>query len=257
VIVVAANYYPGPPPAHAGNPAHGRISNYAWGHDYHHLLKSRLIDLDRFLVAETGAARGRAFVDTGPVLERDFAALAGLGFVGKNTCLIHPRLGSWLFLGVLLTPVALESSAPARVQGGCGTCTRCLDVCPTGALVTPYVLDARRCISYLTIELRDAIPSQFHRQMGNWIFGCDLCQTVCPYNQRFARPTAEPAFQPVPSRQAPRLDELSALDEASFRRLFRHSPVLRARWEGLQRNVKIALANQAAGRPTGLPGGKR
>ncbi len=246
VVVAAANYYTGEPPAHASDPAHGRIANYAWGQDYHHLLKPRLIELDRFLVAETGAPRGRAFVDTGPVLERDLAARAGLGFVGKNTCLIHPRLGSWLFLGVLLTPVDLEPDPPGRIPGGCGTCTRCLEACPTGALIAPYLLDARRCISYLTIELRGAIPSELHRPIGNWVFGCDVCQAVCPYNRRFARPTAGVGFQPLPGRQAPPLAELAALDEAAFRRMFRRSPVLRARWVGLRRNVAIAVANQAA-----------
>jgi epoxyqueuosine reductase len=247
IVVVAANYYTGQPPAFATDPTHGRISRYAWGEDYHRLLKPRLIELDRFLVAETGVAPGRAFVDTGPVLERDFAAWTGLGFVGKNTCLIHPHLGSWLFLGVLLTSADLQPDSPDRVRGGCGTCTRCLDACPTRALVAPYQLDARRCISYLTIELRGAIPAEFHPPMGNWVFGCDVCQSVCPYNQRFAQFTLEALFYPPPRRQAPPLAELAALDEPAFRRLFRNSPVFRTGWVGLQRNVSIAQANQVAG----------
>jgi epoxyqueuosine reductase len=245
IVVVGANYYTGEPPPQAADPAHGRISNYAWGQDYHALLKPRLIELDRFLVAETGAPQGRVFVDTGPVLERDVAVRAGLGFIGKNTCLIHPRLGSWLFLGVLLTGAALEPTSPGPIRGGCGTCARCLDACPTGALVAPYLLDARRCTSYLTIELRGAIPTEFHRAIGNWVFGCDVCQAVCPYNRRFARPTAEPGFQSRPGCQAPPLSALLALDQAAFGRWFRGSPVLRARWEGLQRNVAVARANLA------------
>jgi epoxyqueuosine reductase len=163
--------------------------------------------------------------------------------VGKNTNLIHPGLGSWLLLGELLLAVELPATGPGPEQGTCGDCSRCLDACPTGALVAPYVLDARRCISYLTIELKGAIPHELRPHLGNRIFGCDICQEVCPWNQRYARPTPEPAFQPGPDKLAPKLVDLLALDTAGFRSRFRTSPVLRAKRRGLLRNVAVALGN--------------
>jgi epoxyqueuosine reductase len=203
-------------------------------------------------------------VDTSPILERELASQAGLGFIGKNTNLIHPRLGSWLFLGELLcTQDLLPIREPAQhgregavaaqvaVEGTCGRCTRCLDTCPTGALVAPYVLDARRCISYLTIELKGPIPRHLRPLLGNHIFGCDICQEVCPWNRRFARPTGEPAFQPQADRIAPRLADLMALDDDDFRQRFRRSPVKRAKRRGLLRNVSVALGNW--GDPSAVP----
>ena len=217
--------------------------------------------------AETGGPVAyRAYVDTGPLLEREIATRAGLGFVGKNTNLIHPRLGSWLFLGQLLLTVdvgsvrdlAQQSQSPfgdglrpGRQKGTCGRCTRCLDACPTKAFVAPHVLDAQRCISYLTIELKGPIPRELRPLMGNRVFGCDICQEVCPWNRRFARPTAEPAFQPRPDAMAPRLLDLIALDDEGFRRRFRGSPVKRARRRGLLRNVAVALGNW--GDPVAVP----
>ena len=243
VVCVAVNYYPGPPPPPPDRRLRGRVSNYAWGQDYHDWLLSRLEELAGWLRTELGGeTRYRAYVDTGPVLERAFAARAGLGFVGKNTCLIHPRLGSWLFLGEVLLDVELPPTGPP-LPVRCGTCTRCLDACPTGALAAPYRLDARRCISYLTIEHKGSIPVELRPGMGDWIYGCDVCQEVCPW-QRFARPTGVPAFRAVsPERAAPSLLALMTLDEAGFRERFAGSPIRRIGRGRLLRNVAVALGN--------------
>jgi epoxyqueuosine reductase len=182
-------------------------------------------------------------VDTGPVLERELAVRAGLGFVGKNTNLIHPQMGSWLFLGELLLNIELPVMRARPVRGTCGGCTRCLDACPTGALVTPYVLDARRCISYLTIELKGAIPRELRSLIGNRIFGCDICQDVCPWNRRHSRPTLEPAFRPKSDTRAPHLVDLLSLDAEGFRLRFGDSAIARAKRRGLLRNVAVALGN--------------
>ena len=267
IIVVARDYWvPASVEGLLSDPSRGRISRYAWGKDYHDVLKPRLFALDAFLRHLSGREHyAKAYVDTGPVLERAWAERAGLGFIGKNTCLIHPRLGSWMFLGVLLVPEILDpdpapellSSSPLRWRlpdgqvGTCGTCRRCLDACPTGAFEEEYVLDARRCISYLTIELRGPIPRHLRPQMGNWIFGCDVCQDVCPWNRRFARPSDEPAFTPDPDRIAPPLLELIALDEEGFRQRFRKTPIMRAKRRGLLRNVCVALGNW--GDPVAVP----
>ncbi|HJW83075.1 MAG TPA: tRNA epoxyqueuosine(34) reductase QueG, partial [Anaerolineae bacterium] len=183
------------------------------------------------------------YVDTGPVLERDFAAQAGLGFTGKNTCLIHPRMGSWLFLGEIILDVELDCDEPIA-NIGCGACTGCLTACPTNAFPAPYILDARRCISYLTIELKGSIPRELRPLMGNRIFGCDECQDVCPWPRRFARPTAERAFYPIDlDRAAPRLLDLIRMTPGQFRERFSGAPVLRAKRTGLLRNVAVALGN--------------
>jgi epoxyqueuosine reductase len=305
VIVLGASYFTHELPAGLRNdPSRGLIASYAWGQDYHDVLKPRLFELDAAIRAASGRTTlGRAFVDSGPVLERSWAQEAGLGFVGKNTCLITPGLGSWTFLAVLLVPEevssvtfqvsgvrfqgssvmfqvsgatsqvtsdglqiagsAPRSPLPARLssepasQGPrsactCGACTRCLEVCPTGAFAGPHVLDARRCISYLTIELRGPIPNELRPLLGNWVFGCDLCQMICPYNRRFARPGRLAALQARPETVAPTLLDLLALDEARFRRRFHGSPVLRAKRRGLLRNVCVALGNWGA--PDALPG---
>ena len=256
VLVVAANYHTLPPSAEPrDDPVRGLVARYAWGIDYHDVLVPRLRQLGLWLEAEIGErVAHHAYVDSGPILERELAARAGLGFIGRNTHLIHPRLGSWLFLGELMLAVDLPSvrpGLPVAATGTCGRCTRCLDACPTGALVAPYLLDARRCISYLTIELRGPIPRELRPLLGNRIFGCDICQDVCPWNRRFARPTAEPAFQPRPEAIAPHLLELLALDEAGFRQRFQGSPVLRTKRRGLLRNAAVALAN--AGNPAAVP----
>jgi epoxyqueuosine reductase len=249
VVTVAANYHTLPLPAEVrDDPSQGIVASYAWGQDYHDLLLARLRQLASALPALEGAYAGtmsryRAYVDTGAILERELAARAGLGFVGRNTNLIHPRFGSWLFLAELLLMVDLPQLEQPPAQGTCGHCTRCLDACPTGALVAPYVLDARRCISYLTIELKGPIPRELRSLMGNRIFGCDICQEVCPWNRRFARPTAELAFQPRPDAIAPALLDLMGLDDQGFRERFRGSPIKRAKRRGLLRNVAVALGN--------------
>jgi epoxyqueuosine reductase len=266
VVVVGLNYHTlALPPALRDNPARGIVASYAWGDDYHDLLRPRLHQLAAALLAGSDQpAAYRAYVDTGPLLERDLAARAGLGFIGKNTHLIHPRLGSWLLLGELLIAapppwgIPLQSCSPAlrgEVKGGnlgtCGRCTRCLDACPTGALVAPYLLDARRCISYLTIELKGAIPLELRPLIGNRIFGCDICQEICPWNRRFARPTAEATFQLQPEEIAPPLLDLLVLGEEEFRQRFRGRPIMRARRRGLLRNVAVALGNW--GDPAAIP----
>ncbi|MCC7262222.1 MAG: tRNA epoxyqueuosine(34) reductase QueG [Candidatus Latescibacteria bacterium] len=218
----------------------GRISCYARGEDYHELIADRLAQLLDFVQAEAGTeVAGRAYVDTAPVLERELARRAGLGWWGKNTCLIAGKAGSYFFLGELLLDLGLDYDQPATDH--CGTCTRCLDACPTQAFPAPYVLDARRCISYLTIELKVDIPEDLRAGMGDWIFGCDICQQVCPWNRR-ALPAAEPAFG-GPDRDNPSLPELLALDQEGFADRFRHSPLKRAKRRGLLRNAAVALGN--------------
>ena len=253
IVTVGANYYTRPLPEKVRNdPSRGLIASFAWGRDYHDLLLPRLRDLGAFIQEGAGGTVSyRAYVDTGPILERDLAARSGLGFIGRNTNLIHPRLGSWLFLGELLLTAELPEQTLPPSAGTCGRCTRCLDACPTSALVEPYLLDARRCISYLTIELRGPIPREMRPRIGNRIFGCDICQEACPWNRRFARCTAEPAFWPEPESMAPHLLDLVAMDEAAFRRRFRHTPVMRARRQGLLRNALVALGNWAD--PAAIP----
>jgi epoxyqueuosine reductase len=244
IVCVGLNYYPGTLPADfRHDPSRGLISNYAWGLDYHDLMMPRLKELAAFICAEAGQEVAcRAYVDSGPVLERAYAVEAGPGFIGKNTSLIHPKRGSWLFLGEILLDIEL---APTAQQMGvsCGTCQRCLEACPTGALVAPYVLDARRCISYLTIELKGAIPRELRPLMGNWIYGCDECQAVCPW-QRFAQPTRERAFQAQePERAAPALLDLIEMTEDAFRQRYEGTAILRIGRRRLLRNVAVALGN--------------
>ena len=247
IVCVGLNYYPGDLPEDLGRaPSRGLISNYAWGLDYHDVMIPRLQELAAFIgTRATGAGRevaSRVYVDTGPVLERAYAVAAGLGFFGKNTCLIHPRMGSWLFLGEILLDLELDPT-PAEMGTGCGSCRRCLDACPTGALVAPYVLDARRCISYLTIELKGSIPHDLRPAMGNWIYGCDVCQAVCPW-QRFAKPTAERSFHARrPDRAAPSLLELIEMDEVVFHQRYDLTPLARIGRPRLLRNAAVALGN--------------
>jgi len=245
------------------NPS-GWISRYAWGGDYHDVLRERLDALvaalrERF----TEDFEARAYVDTGPVQERVLAKYAGLGWLGKNTLLLNQMLGSFFFLGVILTTLDLEPTLAANELPPpdlCGSCRRCLDACPTQAFVEPYLMDARKCISYLTIELRSSIPKEFREPMGNHVFGCDICQDVCPWNRRAPISTV-PQFQPrvfTPKEEngteiavrpqeeslyLPTLEWLLGLSEAEFRDLFRGSPVNRAKWRGLMRNACIALGN--------------
>jgi len=257
LIVVAMNYNASPKSATAewaaaeSAPLRGWISRYAWGDDYHEVILARL----KSLIAEMRVQfpepfEARAYVDTGPILERVAAKYAGLGWLGKNTCLINSQLGSWLFLGVIVTTLSLETSlAPngAPPPDLCGTCTRCLDACPTQAFPEPYVLDARRCISYLTIELRNAIAEEFRPQIGNAVIGCDLCQDVCPWNRKVPV-THMAAFQPRETDSglsflAPDLESLASLSQQEFSAVFRRSAVKRAKWRGLVRNACVALGN--------------
>ena len=242
VIVIGMIYHTREPlSTEINDPRRGWISRYAWGDDYHEVLREKLTKLHKFLEQEVGPDyKGRYYVDTGPVLDRVFAKYAGLGWFGKNTNLINQQLGSWFFIGELITNLVLEFDAPPPDR--CGTCRRCLDACPTDAFVAPYVLDARRCISYLTIELRDEIPEALRPQMGQHVFGCDICQDVCPWNRK-AAVTTEAAFSPRAGMMAPKLDELAELDEESFPPKFRHSPIKRTKWRGFIRNVLVAIGN--------------
>jgi epoxyqueuosine reductase len=242
VIVIGVVYHtPSPLSIEIKDSRRGWISRYAWGDDYHDVLQEKLAKLHKFLEQEIGPDyKGRYYVDTGPVLDRVFAKYAGLGWFGKNTNLINQRLGSWFFIGELITNLVLEFDAPPPDR--CGTCRRCLDACPTEAFVAPYVLEARRCISYLTIELRDEIPEALRSQMGRHVFGCDICQDVCPWNRK-AAVSSDTTFSPRENLMAPKLDELAELDEEAFRQKFRGSPVKRAKWRGFMRNVLVAMGN--------------
>ncbi len=223
----------------------GRVSRYAWGgEDYHDLIRERLHKLADFLRELFPAASTRGVVDTAPLLEREFAQLAGLGWIGKNTLLLSKHAGSYFFLAALLTDQELIYDAP-HATDHCGTCTACLDACPTGAFVEPYVLDATRCISYLTIELQDVIPAELRPGMGDWVFGCDVCQDVCPWNHE-APTTDEQAFSPRQNLNPLDLAELFDLDEPAFRARFRKTPLWRSHRRGLLRNAAIVLGNQKA-----------
>jgi epoxyqueuosine reductase len=223
----------------------GWIARYAWGDDYHDVMKAMLERLGERLQAEMGPLTARAYVDTGPIVERAYAAAAGLGAWGKNTCLLHAEHGSWFFLGELVTDADLAPGAP--LPDMCGTCTACLEACPTGALPAPYVLDATRCISYLTIELRGPIPEDQRAGVGAHVFGCDICQDVCPWNRR-RRAQARAPFRARAGLVAPDLQDLAALDQAAFSRRFTRSAVKRAKRRGLLRNVAVAMGNSGEAR---------
>lgn len=242
ILVVGLTYQPSEPtPEIAADPLHGRIASYALGKDYHEVLKGKLRAIRTWVERRTrGEVEGRCYVDTGPVLERDLAARAGLGWFGKNTCILNRRQGSYFFLGALLLNVELPPDGATTAH--CGTCTRCLDVCPTGAFLGPHVMDARRCISYLTIELRGPIPRDLRPLVGNWIFGCDLCQEVCPWNRKSAHATEE-RFTPRANLRAPELIPLLELTRDGYNAMFRNSAVKRAKRSGFLRNVCVALGN--------------
>lgn len=245
VVALALNYYPGPRPPGPAQPS-GRIARYAWGDDYHDLILPRLRALAAAL-EELGGTQ-KCYTDTGPVLERDFASRAGLGWNGKSTLQIHPALGTWFFLGVILTTLQVEPDEPARDR--CGRCARCLAACPTGAITAPHQLDARRCLSYLTIEHKGPIPVAMRPLVGDRIYGCDDCLEACPWN-RFARVAREAAFHARPAIFALGLRGLLGLDDAAFQSLFHGSPIRRLKHPRFQRNVCVALGN--AGTPDDLP----
>ena len=234
-VCVALNYHQGEP----ADPSWIPVARYAWGRDYHDVMSPRLERLARHL-AEAAGANSRGYVDTGPVLERDLAARAGLGWVGKNTMLLNPALGSWFFIGVLLTTAELVFDGPLADR--CGSCRACLDACPTDAFAAPYVLDARRCISYLTIEHRGEIDPGLHAGMTGWQFGCDVCQDVCPWNRK-APVTREPDFHPRASY--PGAAAIAGMGDEALRTRFSGTPLLRARAPGLRRNAVIYLENDA------------
>lgn len=235
-LVVALNY--------GGRQPSGPVARYARGMDYHAVMRGKLQELGAWLVAFAGAsARTRAYVDTGPVLERDLARRAGIGWFGKNTNLINPRLGSFFFIGALFTDVELKPDPPFEADR-CGSCTRCLDACPTSAFVAPRILDATRCISYLTIELKGAIPLDLRSAMGELLYGCDICQEVCPWNIRFSRDSAEPAMKPRPETLAPDAAELLRLDQPAWKARFGTSAMQRAKRRGLARNAAVVLGNR-------------
>lgn len=254
VIVCAMNYNTGQPySTEEHSPGAGWISRYAWGKtDYHDVLLPRLRQVEAKLCETAGDIRTWCYVDTGPVVERVFARHAGIGWIGKNACIINQNLGSWLFLGVILTSIELEPDLPSPER--CGTCTRCLEACPTSAFLAPGKLDATRCISYLTIEKRGGIPEDLRSAIGRQVFGCDICQDVCPWNggrnsephrqqDRTPQPTEMAEFQPRMPLVNPDLEWLATMNQEEFRETFRHSPVKRAKRTGLRRNAIIAMGN--------------
>ncbi len=219
----------------------GWIARYAWGDDYHSVMDERLKALEEFISGQAPPGSGsRRYVDTGPVLERVFGKYGGIGWIGKNTCLINQRIGSWIFLGEIITSMELEYDNPAPDR--CGSCTRCIEACPTGAITEPYALDSRLCISYLTIELKDGIPLKLRDPIGNNVFGCDICQDVCPWNRKAER-SSVPEFQPREGLYNPSLGSFSGLKPPQFAARFKGSPVRRAKRRGLLRNVLIAMGN--------------
>ena len=248
-----------PSPRIWNDPMRGRIARYAWGRDYHKVVGARLKKLGKWIEQEGPAGvEVFPFNDANPMMEHDAALAAGLGFIGRNTLLIHPEWGSMLFLGGLLLSCVMEYDAPTPGEGtrtataggkqaDCGSCTRCLTRCPTHAFPAEYILDSRLCISYQTIENRGEIPGELRPKLGNWIFGCDVCQEVCPWVKRFSRPTREPWLLPDPDKMAPRLDELAELDDDGFLARFAGTPIMRTKRRGLLRNVAVALGN--SGRP--------
>jgi epoxyqueuosine reductase len=241
VVCVALNYYVDlHPTADPDAGRQGRIARYALGDDYHEIIKARLRALADWMREAVPSARTRACVDTAPLMEKELAARAGVGWVGKNTCLIHPRAGSWLLLGEIVTTIDLPTDEPATDH--CGTCTRCLDACPTGALFAPYQLDARRCISYLTIEHRGDIEPELRRQIGDWLYGCDICQDVCPHNRR-PPSAADPALKPRFPAGSLDVDEVLGWGEGEYRTRLRKSAMKRVKLPILRRNARIVAEN--------------
>lgn len=238
VVVLAMNYFQGEPQAGNTPAAKGRVARYAWGDDYHDLIQGKLDKIDEFLQGFGG--QQKCYVDTGPVLERDHAAQAGIGWHGKSTMLIDERLGTWFFLAEVLTTLELPPDQP--VADRCGACERCIKACPTGAITAPHRLDARRCISYLTIELKGSIPLELRPLIGDRIFGCDDCLNACPWN-RFAQVSHEAAFFARPSTVGVPLRDYLSLSDDEFRVLFRKSPIKRIKRRGFLRNVCVALGN--------------
>jgi len=244
VIVCATNYNTDYPTT-VSDRARAWVSRYAWGRDYHDTLLEKLRTLASW-IEQNASGKTKTYVDTGPLTERVFAKYAGIGWFGKNTCIINQQVGSWLFLGCILTDLELKPEA-APPPDRCGTCTRCLDVCPTDAFVAPYVLDSRKCISYTTIELRGSIPENAREGIGQHLFGCDICQDVCPWNRRAAAST-EPAFQPREGLFSPPLETLLNHTSEDWTRLIRGTPLKRAKVKGLLRNLMVVAGNSGVTR---------
>jgi epoxyqueuosine reductase len=244
VIVCAINYNTAQPySTEVRDPKRGWIARYAWSQeDYHDAVLRRLRSVESSLRGAREGVETRCYVDTGPVVERIYAKYAGVGWMGKNTCIIHQKLGSWLYLGVILTSLDLQPDAPAPDR--CGSCTRCIDACPTDALIAPYRMDANKCISYLTIEKRGVIPEEIRGGMGQQVFGCDICQDVCPWNRK-APPSPAAEFQPRAGLVNPALLWLAEMAVPEFQERFRGSPVKRTKRTGLRRNAVIAMGNSA------------
>lgn len=239
VIVIALNYYRPQPPLPAG---HGRVARYAYGRDYHKVIKSYLKKLEKFILETYPLSQTRACVDSAPLPEKNYAVKAGLGFIGKNTTLITKEFGSYVLIGELLTDLEFDYNEP--VKGTCGTCTRCMEACPSKALIEPYKMDARRCVSYLTIESKKEIPAELKSAVGCRIFGCDICQEVCPYNKSFARTTTQKDFIRGIAGDSIALDEIMALkNDKQYVARFAGSPLMRAKRAGLQRNARTAQSN--------------
>lgn len=245
VIATGYNYYH--PISHTNAPDVGKISRYAWGEDYHTIVLKKLEAFAEWLISTHEGCTALAYVDTGPLLEKALAARAGIGWQGKHTNVISQELGSWMFLGEIITTLDLPPDEPAVDH--CGTCTLCIDACPTDAIVEPYVVDSGRCLSYLTIEHRGDISGDVRNQFEQWIFGCDICQDVCPWNEKFARPSDEPRFLPRAEHKAPPLQTWSTMTPEEFKARFAGSPVRRAKWEGLMRNIRIVQEENGASSP--------
>lgn len=236
VVSLIYNYYPEPAYQQKGGP---KIARYAYGQDYHLIIKQKLRDFSERINEQIGEVAGRVFVDSAPVHERAWAAKSGLGWVGKNTLLLNREMGSFFFLAELILDLELVPDGP--IKDYCGTCSRCMDACPTEAIPEPYVVDGSKCISYLTIELKEAIPETFKGQMEGWAFGCDICQEVCPWN-RFSKPHSESAFRPQGWEDLEERD-WHELTEEVFRQVFKKSPVKRTKFSGLQRNLRFLELN--------------
>jgi epoxyqueuosine reductase len=248
-LIVVADAYRSAAPERPVDEPRGRVARYAWGRDYHRVVKRKLQTVcDRLHAALPMEFETRVCVDTAPLVEREWAARAGVGWIGKNTLVLDPRLGSFFFLGVIVTTLDLEPDAP--LSDHCGTCTRCLQACPTGAFPAAYEMDAARCIAYLTIERRAAIPDELQAALGDWVFGCDVCQEVCPYNQK-ASPAYDPAYEERAPGAFPRLSELLEWSEADYHRVLQNSAMKRATIEMLQRNAALARANAERQRSSG------
>ncbi|MBD3276033.1 MAG: tRNA epoxyqueuosine(34) reductase QueG [Candidatus Marinimicrobia bacterium] len=238
VIMLAYNYFTG---RATEDDSKAKISNYAWGDNYHDVVTQKVRELEQYIHdCVSGDVNSRSYVDTGPIMEKAWAARAGLGWQGKHTNMIHRKHGSWFFLGAIIVDVALEYDSP--IPDYCGSCTQCIEACPTDAIVEPYVLDARKCLSFLTIEYRgDELPERESSEMHGWVFGCDICQAVCPWNHKFEHQTDDEHFQPRTENINRDLEAWLDISEDEFRRRFKKSPVKRAKYRGFLRNVSTAL----------------